>query len=261
MKSNYHTHTTFCDGKNTAEEMVLAAIEKGFVSLGFSGHSPMDYQNDWAMKPETVSQYIEEINRLKEKYKDKINIVCGIELDADYENIKLSDFEYAIGSVHQLKIGGEIYCIDYTAEELQRCISNEFGGNPSAMAKAYFDRLAQFIAEEDVDIVGHFDLITKFEKDKIFDETDICYRKAALDAVEKILTAKPGMVFEVNTGAMYRKGNSKPYPAAFILKKIRELGGNIMVTSDAHCTEALDFAFPAAEKLCKDCGFETFFTF
>ena len=38
---NLHTHTTYCDGKNTAEEMVQKAIELGFRSLGFSGHAPM----------------------------------------------------------------------------------------------------------------------------------------------------------------------------------------------------------------------------
>ena len=54
IKSNCHTHTTFCDGKNSAEEMTLAAINAGFVSLGFSGHSPMYYDADWTMDKENV---------------------------------------------------------------------------------------------------------------------------------------------------------------------------------------------------------------
>ena len=37
--SNLHGHTTYCDGKNRAEEYILAAIEKNFVSVGLSGHS------------------------------------------------------------------------------------------------------------------------------------------------------------------------------------------------------------------------------
>lgn len=40
MRQNLHTHTTFCDGTNTAEEMIQAARELGMDSLGFSGHSP-----------------------------------------------------------------------------------------------------------------------------------------------------------------------------------------------------------------------------
>ena len=72
IKSNCHTHTTFCDGKNSAEEMTLAAIEKGFVTLGFSGHSPMYYEADWTMPKEKVSEYIKDIRRVKEKYADII---------------------------------------------------------------------------------------------------------------------------------------------------------------------------------------------
>ena len=38
MKQNLHTHTLYCDGKDSVEEMVRAAIDKGFTTLGFSGH-------------------------------------------------------------------------------------------------------------------------------------------------------------------------------------------------------------------------------
>lgn len=258
MKSNCHTHTVFCDGKNTAEEMVVSAVEKGFDSLGFSGHSPMDYENDWGMKSEAVADYINCIKTVAEKYKDKIEIFCGIELDADYEHINLKDFDYSIGSVHQLKIKNDIYLMDYSAEELQRCIDEQFGGNSSLMAEAYFERLADFIIKEPVDVVGHFDLITKFnEKTPVFDTTCPIYRSAALKAIGNILKEKPGMIFEVNTGAMYRKGNKIPYPYEFILKKINVLGGKITITSDAHCTDALDFAFEQAEIFCRDCGFDS----
>ena len=40
-KQNLHIHTKYCDGKDTPEEMVIAACEKGFQSIGFSMHSFM----------------------------------------------------------------------------------------------------------------------------------------------------------------------------------------------------------------------------
>ena len=255
IKSSCHTHTEFCDGKSTAEEMVLSAIKKGFTSLGFSGHSPMDFPNTWGMTQENLPLYIAEINRLKEKYKDSIEVVCGIELDADYIGVNLSDFAYSIGSVHQLRFGKEVYYLDYSADETRRCINNHFGGNPSLLAKAYFERLRDFIINTPVTVVGHFDLIQKFCKtDEIFDESDPVYRNSAIDAVRKILVAKPGMIFEVNTGAMYRKGNDSPYPAKFILEEINHLGGRVTVSSDSHCTESIDFAYDKAEEYCKECG-------
>ena len=80
MLSNLHTHTTFCDGKNTPEEMVISAIQKGFYSLGFSAHAYAPYGLEYCMRDE--EGYIKEIARLKEKYKDKIEIYLGADLCA-----------------------------------------------------------------------------------------------------------------------------------------------------------------------------------
>ena len=73
-KVNYHTHTNFCDGKHTAEEMVKAAIEKGFYRLGFSGHSYTSFDESYCMSEEGTQEYIREITRLKELYKEQIEI-------------------------------------------------------------------------------------------------------------------------------------------------------------------------------------------
>lgn len=257
FKSNCHTHTTFCDGKNSAEEMTLAAINKGFVSLGFSGHSPMNFENDWAMSEEGVKEYIKEIKRIKEAYEDKIDILCGIELDRDFVGVDLEKLDYIIASVHQFHGKDKVYAIDLSPEELTECVNTIFNGSWNAMAEEYFNNLSDFAVSDDFDIVGHFDLITKFNsKTPLFDENNEEYQKFAIKAVDKILDNKPDILFEVNTGAMYRKGNKTPYPAKFILKHICERGGRVTITSDAHCVESLDFAFNDAVNYCKECGFD-----
>lgn len=262
FKSNCHTHTTYCDGKNTAREMVETAIEKGFVSLGFSGHSPMKDKNDWTMSVEDTKKYIAEINSLKEEYKDKIDILCGIELDNDYDGIKSDDFDYVIGSVHQLKRNGIAYDVDYTAEHLKKAVDEFFGGSFNEMCKAYFGSLADFVASTKVDVVGHIDLITKFNLDTpLFDEADAEYRSYAFDAVDRILSAKPDVLFEVNTGAMFRVGKKEPYPAEFILRHIYEKGGKVTLTSDSHSVDSIDFAFDEAVRFIEKCGFEKIYYF
>ena len=256
IKSNCHTHTTFCDGKNTAEEMTLAAIEKGFVSLGFSGHSPMYYDTDWTMKKENVCDYINDIKRVKDKYSDKIDILCGIELDADFSDVDLSDFDYSIASVHQLHGKGKIYSIDLSPDELSEAVDVIFDGDWYKMTEHYFCNLAEFALSGDFDVVGHFDLITKFNgQTPLFDEENEDYKSYAIKALDKILDNKSNILFEVNTGAMYRKGNPKPYPAEFMMKHINKRGGLITITSDSHCCESLDFAFEAMVDYCKKCGF------
>ena len=72
MLRDFHMHTTFCDGKNSAEEMVLAAMEKGFDYIGFSDHAPMNFDDGCAMPEAALPAYAAEILRLKEKYKDHI---------------------------------------------------------------------------------------------------------------------------------------------------------------------------------------------
>lgn len=257
FKSNCHTHTTYCDGKNTAREMIEAAIEKGFISLGFSGHSPMKEKNDWTMSTESLKRYKDEINALKGEYAGKIDILCGIELDSDYSGVNPEDFDYAIGSVHQLKKDGVFYDVDYSAEMLTKAVDEFFGGSFNKMSEFYYNSLADFVVSEKVDVVGHIDLITKFNiTEPLFDEDDKVYQMLVCNAVDRILAAKPDIFFEVNTGAMYRKGKKLPYPAPFILEHICKKGGKITLTSDSHCCESIDFAFDASVEICKSCGFD-----
>ena len=90
--STYHAHTTYCDGKSTAEEMILSAIQKGCPEIGFSGHSPLP-RLSWPMSEEVVDEYFDEISFLREKYKDKIKVFVGIEQDLESEKIYLP-FDY-----------------------------------------------------------------------------------------------------------------------------------------------------------------------
>ena len=74
MNFNLHTHSTFCDGAGTPEQMVAAALGKGFAALGFSSHSDMVTD---------IGAYKSEIRRLREKYAGRIRILCGIEAEYD----------------------------------------------------------------------------------------------------------------------------------------------------------------------------------
>lgn len=257
IKSNCHTHTLYCDGKNTAREMIDSAIEKEFISLGFSGHSPMSFENSWGMKKEDVPKYIEEINSLKDEYKDKIDILCGLEVDFDFCDVNLDDFDYTIGSVHQFRSGNDIYEIDLSPEKLKEAVDVLFDGDVYKMTDCYYNMVADFICSNSFDVVGHIDLVTKFnEKSMFIDESNPKYQESAIKAIDRILEHNKDILFEVNTGAMYRKGNKKPYPAPFIMEYLYKKGANITITSDAHCTEALDFAFENVRDYCKSFGFD-----
>ena len=75
---NLHTHTNFSDGKSTAEEIVQEAIRQGLKIIGFSDHSPVPFENTFAIRNDNVQNYVDTIKSLKEKYKDQIKIYCSM---------------------------------------------------------------------------------------------------------------------------------------------------------------------------------------
>ena len=158
---NLHTHSRFCDGKNTVEEMILAAIDKGFDSIGFSGHSYMFYAaSDHSMSIEGTEEYKREVRRLAKAYRDKIDVFCGLEFDM-YSQVDLSGYDYIIGSVHYLKIGDEYVGFDRAASVVKGVIDKYFDGDGMRYAKAFYATVPQLPEYGKIDVLGHFDLITK----------------------------------------------------------------------------------------------------
>lgn len=248
MKQSLHIHTVLDDGRNTMEEMVRAGIEAGLESMGFSGHSWLPFGADWTMSPEAEKHYHREIKRLRKLYPE-IRIYEGLELDL-YSEITDYSYDYIIGSVHNLYAGGEYISLDESRQILEAAIDKHFEGNSKAVAEAYFEEVGRI---KNADIVGHFDLISKFnEKGDIFREAD--YMDAALFAMRKLAAAN--MIFEINTGAISRGYRTVPYPPENLLYELRKLEGRITVTSDAHDTSGIACGYEEAVYLAKQCGFD-----
>ena len=228
---NFHTHTTYCDGKETAEQMVQAAIAKGFTRLGFSGHGFNDFrpedQEVWCMRPEDVPKYQTEVRALAEKYQDKIEILCGVEQDA-CSTAPTEGFDYVIGSVHYVEKNGMYYCVDESPEVLEQGIREGFGGDVYALTKRFFEIEA---------------------------EVDKRYRTAALSAMDALL--ETGRPFEINTGGMYRGLRTEPYPSLQLLRDLKERRGKILLSSDSHDGASLGFRFAEVAQAAKEIGFDS----
>ena len=253
-KQCLHTHSTFCVGKDTLEEMVLTAIEKGFNSIGFSGHSFMDIYADFSMSEDKVIKYKAEIARLQQVYGDKIRIFCGLEKD-NYTNASTEGYDYLIGSVHAMQYNDELLFIDWSAERTRENIEKFFGGDGVAYASAYYQAVADLPNYGSFDILGHFDLLTKFNEQQpdLFDTACSEYRAAATRAAEALV----GKVkyFEVNTGAISRGYRTTPYPDPYIIKQMHRLGFGAIISSDCHDRNFLDCGYEEAKRLLKEAGF------
>lgn len=239
-KFDLHAHTSFSDGKNTPEEMVKAAIEKGLFALGFSDHSYTFYDESYCMKKEKYEEYIKTASFLKEKYKGKIEIFCGIEQDL-YSAEPTTGFDYSIGSVHYLKVGKDYFAIDDGIDVIKNATEKYFGGDIYSLIEEYFLTVSK-AAEKGNDIVGHFDYITLYNEDgELFDERDQRYISAWKKAADKLI--KDGIYFEINTGGMARKHKRHPYPTEEIQDYITKNGGKFICSSDSHSTQTLCYKF------------------
>lgn len=250
---NIHTHTTYCDGIDTPEQIILKAIEKGFGAIGFSGHSYMYYAEDHSMSLEGTKKYKEEISLLKKKYIDKIDIFCGLEVDM-YSEIELTGYDYLIGSVHYLNCGNKLVGFDRSENEVKNVIDTYFDGDGMKYARAYYQALAELPDHGNFDIIGHFDIICKHSENvKFFDETTDEYKSLVLEAADALRGRIP--IFEVNTGAIARGYRTIPYPSAFIMKELKNMGFGVCITSDCHNARYLDCGFNDCTELLRACGF------
>ena len=256
---DFHTHSVFCDGNNTLEEMTLAAIAKGLSAIGFSGHSYTHFDLECGIPKEREAEYFEEGRRLKEKYKDKITVLCGIERDF-YADNEYPRADYVIGSVHYLKMGeDEYFPIDLDKETQLRGVKKYFGGDYYAFCKEYFSTVAKVCEVHRCDIVGHFDLVKLYnEKGELFDESHPDYISAGKEAIKRLV--KSDVLFEINSGGVCKGKRTEPYPSKVFLKEIAKLGGKVIVNGDSHSKDTLAFGFEEAVKLAKECGFKSIYT-
>jgi len=248
--ANYHTHSTWCDGKNTPREMVEAAIAKGFDTIGFSSHSMLPQDDvDWVLTPEKAPRYAAEIRALAKEYAPRIRILCGVEADYVPSGAEPSRAAYAaiapdyiIGSVHFVVApGGGIVPVDKSPESLVEGVRDHFRGSVEAYIRAYFAQVRDSLAF-DFDVVGHPDLVRKFNaKYPYFDESAAWYREELERTADAI--AASGKLVEVNTGAISRGWRDDAYPSPEFRALLRGRGVKFVLSSDAHAAEGLDCAF------------------
>lgn len=248
--SGIHNHTSFSDGKQSPAEMVDRALELGFVSFGISDHSytPWDDPAD-CLREGSYPDYAAALRELQRRYADRIEVLCGIEKDRE-SLIDPSLFDYVIGSVHFLKGKSDWYFIDYPEQPQHDFLRYECGGDKLEFARRYYNAVADHAVRGGFQILGHFDVIVKYS---LFDGLGDAYRRIALDALDVCLDTVP--YIEVNTGAIARHGRREPYPAAFLLERIRERGGKVILGADAHAADGITAGFDEAILLLRSFGF------
>ncbi|KKB51931.1 HisJ family histidinol phosphate phosphatase [Parabacteroides sp. HGS0025] len=264
--SNYHSHCTFCDGRSTPEDFVKFAISHGFRAYGFSSHSPLPFETFWNMSKDDMPEYLEEINRLKEKYAGQLEIYTSLEIDYLDETYNPSiayfqelPLDYRIGSIHFLPLSEHLsednmVCIDGAFADYKDSVDRYFEGKISKLVTRYFDSTLKMIEAGGIDIVGHMDKIyMNGHKCEGFSFDADWYQKpfkAVLD-----LIAQKGLMVEVNTKNLIKK--QQIFPRKEYLGLLKDMNIPVMVNSDCHYPDLVNDGRSEAFEILKEIGFRT----
>lgn len=246
---DYHMHTKLSDGANTHEEMVLSAISKGFGEIGFSDHFCFKYCVPWAVRAEGIAQLRDKVFEMKDKFRDKINILFGIEVDyfPEFENeigeaLQMFEFDYVIGSIHFL---------DEWNYDTDKSRNSEF--TQDYLYEWYFGELQKAVKSGLFDYMAHPDLI---KKHRIWPETS---QKLLFRETAKVF-ADAGVAYEINTS-----GRDRPcgefFPGNELINELFLAGVPVTLGSDSHNSDQIGRYFVDAKELLRQTGYQSLVRF
>jgi len=266
---NFHTHTLYCDGSSEPEAYIKQAIAKGFHSLGFSGHAPIPFENEFAIKEENLLLYCDTILKLKDKYKDYINIFLALEIDyipiftKNFEDVsKICNLNYTIGSVHLVvnQANKQLWFIDGgNIATYDKGLTEVFNGDIKTAVKAYYHQINQMIVTQKPDIIGHLDKIKMNNKNRFFTQNEKWYKDLVNETIGII--KEQNAIIEVNTRGLYKKRSDELFPSISILKELHRSKIPVTISADAHKPEELDLLFYETANILKEIGFKTIMIF
>lgn len=235
--SDYHVHTAFSpDSKAEMEAVALKGIELGLTELAFTDHVDFDCPTNDFPTMESYREYYPVFSSLKEKYKDKITLLLGIEngyqpqvTDKMEDILQEVPFDFVLMSIHSV--------------DKKRCYNPEYQDSitEEAATLRYLETVLQAVSRfHNYDSLAHLTFLARYLKSK-----NIPYKqyKEYFQEIFALLIAG-GKALEVNTSG-YRYGLDAPIPHWELLKAYYKTGGRLITLgSDAHITQdiAKDFA-------------------
>lgn len=260
ITADCHLHSSHSgDSEAPLEDMVLKGIEMGLDTMCFTEHHDIDYP-DSPDGPGDVfllntDSYLYDLARLKEKYAGKIRLLFGVELGLQAELLrpisvyaKSYEFDFIIGSSH-ICHGKDPYYPSFYADRTEEAAYREYFESILENAKKF----------SCFDVYGHLDYAVRYGPDKDLNYSYEKYRDIFDEILKTLIEREKGI--EVNTGGL-EKGMKDLHPCLDILKRYRELGGEIVtVGSDAHSPDQILTHFDRASEALKTCGFQYYAVF
>lgn len=257
-----HLHSSFSGDSNASmESMVQAAVDKGLKEICFTEHQDFDFiyqegePND--LFEVNTDQYLYDLIQVKDKFAGKIDISFGIELGVqDHIARKLAvyskshDFDFIIASSH-------------LCNHKDPYLKEFFEGRPEKEGyHEYFQYIAKCIGVyRNFDSYGHLDYVLRYGPNKNAEFSMKEYGDD-IDVILKLLIDNE-KALEVNSSGLSPKyGLGQPHPNIEILKRYKELGGELItIGSDAHTPDRIAGDYDKVEAILKECGYKYYAVF
>lgn len=251
MKTNYHTHHHLCGHAiGDCEEYTQEAIKQNFVEIGFSDHAPNSRVDDFGvrMKPREFEGYLKDIEYVQNKYKDKLTIRKGIEVEFFYDHEEY--YEFLKGKLDYLILGQHYISMN---KQMDNLISG-FGLSTKDQIKKYAQYVCDGMETLNFKILAHPDLYMCGYKD--WDQTAIDVAHKICETAEKTKT-----ILEFNSNGFRRgkrdtpQGILRPYPRMEFWDIVQKYNVKTILSSDCHTPEQLyDDTIKKAEEVYLNLG-------
>lgn len=221
------------------EEFACEAVRSGFTHYGFSPHSPIPIESPCNMSVDDVPQYLNEFQRIKLAYGDRVRFYAGMEVDYLGEQwgpahpyFRSLPLDYTIGSVHFIPDPkGHYVDIDGRYESFRRKMEQFFHSDIHYVVETFYRQSIEMVNTGGFDIIGHLDKIghnaSQWEPGI---EDQSWYNKLVETLIEAIVAS--GVVVEINTKAWAE--HQRIFPATRYIHRLQQAGVPIIVNSDAH---------------------------
>ena len=254
MQANFHTHCTYCDGKEPMSNFVAKAKALGFARLGFSSHAPIQGETDFAIEEAQIPNYLKDIETLQAQNPD-IELFKALECDFIPDLTQPFQYytdryqlDYIIGGIHLIRPdrhSNALWFIDGSKRETyDDGLQNLFHNDIRKAVTAFWEQTFEMIETQKFNIIAHLDKIKMHNQRRFFTQTEKWYL-ALIDHALTLLKARD-IIVEINTRGLYKGRCDEFYPSDYILEKMGKMGIRSLVSSDAHKSEELPLLYDEA---------------
>lgn len=256
--SDLHTHSNNSfDAKSSVDEMCKTALNKGLYAVAITDHceAPLiKYGKDceFGSFDTLIPKTIKEIALAKQKYSDKLNIICGLELgepmhDSDCTKRALSygNYDFVLASVHNLRNTDDFYYLDYSKLNVNTLLHN------------YFDEIAETADFPHFDSLAHLTYPLRYILAKTGRLPDMSEFYDQIDNIFKILI-KNNKSLEINVSGLFKELKTT-LPDASLIRRYYDLGGRLITLgTDAHSVEFVGKGIEQGLEIAKSIGFKQY---